>query len=79
MNSTPLHSLGDWLRSLLLGIPMPAVRWIFIACLVAVLLAIWRLPKSETTPENGSNRWDENLKVWATLAILIQILIYSVV
>ena len=79
MNSTPLHSFGDWIRNALIGIPLPTVRWIFIACLVAVLLAVWRLPNSETTPETGSQRWDDNLKIWASLALIIQIVIYSVI
>ena len=75
---TPLHTVGEMLRNLLMQIPLPAVRVLFIALPVLVLVWVLRLPRVETTPEQASGRWDENLKVWAAVALAIQILVYSV-
>ena len=74
---TPLHSFGEALRQLLQAIPLSIVRLLFVGTLVVVLLWVLRLPRSETTPAEGAIRWDENLKLGAGLALVIQILIYS--
>ena len=37
------------------------------------------LPRSETTPPGRDSGWDANLKLWAAVALLIQIAIYSFV
>lgn len=74
---TILHRFGDLLRGLLLAVPLPWVRGLFVATLALLLVWVLRLPKSETTPPEGATRWDENLKLWAGLALGVQILIYS--
>lgn len=74
---TILHQIGELLRGLLLAVPLPWVRGLFLATFVALLVWVLRLPRAETTPERGASRWDENLKVWAGLALVIQILIYA--
>ncbi len=74
---TPLHDFGDWLRQLLAAIPLSLVRVLFVGSLVAVLMWVLTLPRSETTPAGGSKRWDDNLKLSAGLALVIQIVIYS--
>lgn len=74
---TPLHELGDALRTWLSAIPLAAVRVLFVATLAVVLIWVWRLPRSATTPPGGPRRWDENLKLGATAALVIQIVIYS--
>lgn len=74
---TPLHSLGNSLRDLLLTIPLSAVRLLFVGTLIALLVWVIRLPNSEVTPLGGATRWDENLKVGAILALVIQIVIYT--
>lgn len=73
---TPLHHFGDFVREVMLQVPLSAVRALFLTTLL--LLAIWvlKLPKEVTTPPGGPRRWDENLKVGALLALLIQIVIY---
>lgn len=76
MNGTPFHAIGDFLRTMLQQVPLSTVRWLFIACLVAVLVLVLRLPSNQARSDVGSGRWDENLKIWATLALLIQIAIY---
>ena len=74
---TPLHKFGELLRETLKQIPLPAVRILFLASLVAVLVWVLLLPRERTEPPGGAKRWDANLKVTAVLALLIQILIYS--
>ena len=73
---TPLHQFGDAVRDLMLSIPLPAVRALFVLTLVAVLVWVLRLPASATTPPEGAKRWDENLKVGAAFALLLQIAVY---
>jgi len=73
---TPVHQFGEFLRQSLQTIPMAAIRVLFVGTLVGLLIWVIRLPRSATTPSGGAKRWDENLKVGASLAILFQILIY---
>ncbi len=82
MTSTPLHSIGDALRHALLVIPLPAVRVLFLAVLAGVLVWVLTLPRSETTePEgnaqDGERRSGANLKAGATIALVLQLAIYS--
>lgn len=74
---TPLHALGELVREWMMSIPLPAVRGLFLLTLCIVLIWVIRLPTSVTTPPGGARRWDENLKVGAVLALLIQIVIYG--
>ncbi len=73
---TPLHQLGELLRECLQTIPLSAVRVLFVGTLIVLLIWVLRLPQSATTPVGGAKRWDENLKFGASLALLIQILVY---
>ena len=75
--TTPLHALGDFLRELLAQIPLSAVRLLFVLVPAALLVWVLRLPRSETTRTGAETRWDENLKLWAGLALAIQIAIYA--
>ena len=74
---TPLHQLGDFLRQTLQGIPLQAARMLFVGSLIGLLVWVLRLPPSATKPPGGATRWDENLKIVASIALLLQILIYS--
>ena len=74
---TPLHHIGNLLRELLLQIPLPVVRALFIALPAAVLIWVLTLPKEATTSPEGTGRWDANLKTGAAIALVIQIVIYS--
>jgi len=76
---TPLHHIGELFRNLSLAIPLPVVRLIFLALLVGLLIWVLRLPKTETTPPEGSGKPTEDLKLWAALALGAQILIYLLV
>ena len=73
---TPLHSLGDWLRGVLLQIPLSAARALFVVTLLALLVWVLMLPRSQTSPGDERPRLSENLKIWASIALLIQIVIY---
>ena len=75
---TPLHMIGDTLRELLGLIPLIVVRILFVAVPAGVLVWMLRLPAEQTTEEPAAN-WFTNLKIWAALALIIQILIYSFV
>lgn len=75
---TPLHHFGDALRTAMLGIPLPAVRVLFVLTLLIVLVWVLRLPTSTVTPPGGAKHWDENLKVGAALALVLQLAIYTI-
>lgn len=74
---SPLHHIGQTVREALMAIPLSGVRALFVGSLVALLIWVLRLPKSETTPPGGAKRWDENLKLGASLALILQIIVYS--
>ena len=76
---TPLHQFGQFVRQALATVPLPAVRALFITLLLAVLIWTLLLPREATTPDGDSSRPAENLKLWATLALLIQLAFYSLV
>jgi len=76
---TPLHQFGEFVRQALATIPLPAARALFIALLVAVLIWTLLLPREATTPTGHSGRLTENLKLWAAVALLIQLAIYTLV
>ena len=75
---TPLHVIGDYLRQLFAAVPLPAVRVLFVAVPLVMLVWVLTLPRSAVVPPESKGRWDENLKVWAGLALLIQVVIYCV-
>ena len=77
---SPLHQFGEAIRKLLLQIPLGAARAIFLLFLVALLLWVLTLPRAQTTPPNtapGQLRLSENLKLWAAISLVLQLLIYS--
>lgn len=73
---SPLHILGGLLRDALLQIPMPAVRAIFIAVPLVLMVWVLRLPAAQTTPPDGRAGWDTDLRIWAWLALAGQVLVY---
>jgi hypothetical protein len=72
-----LHQIGDLLREALLAVPLWAARVLFLALPVVVLVWVLTLPGAETRPPGRPARASENLKIWAALALVIQIVIYS--
>jgi hypothetical protein len=74
---SPLHQFGEAVRQLLLQVPLGVARALFVFLLIALLVWVLTLPRAQTTPPNRKPRLGENLKLWASLALLIQILIYA--
>lgn len=74
---TPLHHLGEFLRDLLLRVPLDGVRVLFVAVLAGLLLWVLWLPREQTCPADPGQPL-QNLKLWAALALLLQIVIYLV-
>jgi len=75
---TFLHWIGDTLRGQLDRVPLSAARWLFIAIFLILMFWIVQLPSSRTTPNDRQSRWYEDLRIWAWLCLIFQIVIYSV-
>uniref|UniRef100_A0A7C2JYN2 Uncharacterized protein n=1 Tax=Schlesneria paludicola TaxID=360056 RepID=A0A7C2JYN2_9PLAN len=73
-----IHEVGDALRSLFALLPLPFVRAAFVAVPLVLMIWVLRLPNAATTPPGRASRWDENLKLWAWLALAMQVVIYCV-
>lgn len=75
---TPLHAIGDSVRGVLLTIPLGEARMLFLAIPLLLLGWVLALPAKETMPAGDDARPWDNLKIWASLALIIQIIIYAV-
>lgn len=76
MTRTILHTVGDQLREAFASIPIPVVRWLFLAVPVILLAWVLLLPRRAVTRPEGAGRWDENLRLWAAVALVMQIVVY---
>ena len=68
--------IGDQLRQAFAQIPLWAARGLFLAVFFALMVWIVQLPKAATTP-HANSPWHEDLRVWAWLALLIQLFAYA--
>ena len=78
---SPLHQIGEAIRQALLSIPLGAARAIFLLFLAGLLVWVLTLPRAQTTPpgtEAGKVRLSENLKFWAAVSLVVQLVIYAV-
>ena len=75
---TPLHHIGEAVRQLFLQVPLGFARVLFILLLAGLLVWVLTLPKTHTISAKDNPRPSEDLKFWAALSLLIQILIYAV-
>jgi hypothetical protein len=76
---TPIHDFGDWLRAALQSIPLTTVRGAFLAFLLIAWLGVLLAPAPQReADEERPARWDGKLKLWASLALFVQIVIYLV-
>jgi len=73
-----LDEVGNALHRTFSLIPLSVVRSVFIAVLLLTMLWVLRLPNPEITPTGRTARWDDNLKLWAWLALALQVAIYCV-
>lgn len=74
---TILHWIGEHLRNAFLQVPMWVARGLFLAVFFVLMVWIVQLPKSETTP-SANSPWHEDLRIWAWLALLIQLFVYAI-
>lgn len=72
---TPLHQFGEFLRDLLLRVPLGAVRVLFVATLALLLVWVLRLPAQDVSGVATSGK-RHNLRPWAALALVVQLVIY---
>ena len=75
---TPLHSIGEEVREVLLSVPLWGARALFIALPAVVLLWVLRLPREETAQIGPNGVAGANLKWGAAVALVIQIAIYAI-
>ena len=73
---TPLHYFGDLVRDLLLRVPLGAVRILFVSTLALLLLWVLRLPHRDVSGIATSGQ-RHNLRPWAAVALLVQLVIYA--
>lgn len=78
MNSTLLHWIGDQARTLCLQVPLPWVRGALIAIPIALMFWVILLPAHRTTPADRPATRTDNLKLWAWLALLGQVILYAI-
>ena len=75
---TLFHWIGNTLRNQFDQIPLSTARWMMIGLFLALMFWIVQLPSTATNPTDRPPRWTSDLKIWAWLALLFQVLIYSV-
>jgi hypothetical protein len=71
-----LYWIGEQLRTAFLQIPLWVAKGLFLGVFFALMIWIVQLPKSATTPQPNS-AWHEDLRIWAWLALLIQLFVYA--
>lgn len=75
--TTWMHTVGTGLREVLMQIPLGVVRVLLVLVLVVLLLWVLRLPREMTRPPEGeAGGFSGNLKIWAAVALGLQIVIY---
>lgn len=74
---TFLHWIGDTLRELLEQVPLSTARWLMIGVFLLLMFWVVQLPSSEATPADRQAKWHEDLRIWAWLALMIQVVIYG--
>lgn len=77
MNTTFLHWIGESIREQLMRVPLWVARWLFIALLLVIMGWVVQLPAASVTPPGRRSEWYEDLRVWAWLALMFQIVVYA--
>ena len=75
---TFLHWIGNTLRDQLDQVSLSAARWSFIAVFLLLMFWVVQLPSSQTMPDHHQSKWYQDLRIWAWLALIFQVVIYSV-
>ena len=74
---TFFHSIGDVLRSQLERVPLSVAKWLMIALFLILLFWVIQVPSRKATPAGRQSLWYEDLRIWAWLTLMIQVVIYS--
>ncbi len=74
---SPLRSVGDFIRELFLAVPLEVARLLFVLLPALLLIWVFCLPRTETTAAATSRHSCRNLKIWAILALALQVVIYA--
>ncbi len=53
-------------------------RWLLIGLFLVLMFWIVQLPSSEATPSDRQSKWYEDLRIWAWVSLMCQVVIYSV-
>ena len=78
MNTTFLHWIGDTLREQLMQVPLLTARCLFVGFLLLMMGWVVQLPASQATPPDRRCEWYEDLRIWAWLALMFQVIVYCV-
>jgi len=77
---TPLHHIGEFIRQILTAIPLPMVRLLFAVFFLTLIVWVWRLPRERWAPSlDGETGLTANLKLWALVALGIQLALYLLI
>ncbi len=75
---TPLHWIGKILYDILSILPLSLVHAIFIAIPAVLIIWVLKLPREITAfPGSEKQPFWYDLKFWASIALSMQLLIYS--
>ena len=76
---TFLHQIGELVRGWMMAVPMPVVRALFVLLPLVLLLWVLRLPRQTVqAPTRHGEKGGANLKLWAAVALALQVVIYLV-
>lgn len=75
---TFLHTIGEVLRMQLESVPLGVAKWLMIGVLLLLLFWVIQVPSRKATPADRPSMWFEDLRIWAWLALMIQVVIYGV-
>lgn len=78
MRDTFLHWIGNALRTQLSYIPLWLAHWFFVGLLLLMMGWIVLIPTEQATPPGRRSQWYEDLRIWAWLALLFQVIVYSI-
>lgn len=75
---TFLHTIGDLLRVQLEQVPLNVAKWLMIGLFLVMLFWIIQVPTRKATPADRQSFWYQDLRIWAWLTLMIQVVIYGV-
>jgi len=74
-----LKPLSDWMFDVVLGVPLPVVRYIFLGLLAAQVLWVLTLPSQRAVDESGNERsLFTDLRLIAVGLLVLQSILYII-